>query len=137
MELCVRNKAKATISNIITYLLELPMSLILELNNCYYVLQIFNNIISISCLDQEGLVFTFKNKSCSFSHANIFYGSNKLVNGLYILKQKQEILTIENKKPMFNKSLDLSYIWQCRLRCKNETRITNLHKNRYWDQFCV
>ena len=43
--------------------------------------------------------FTFKNKSCYFSHSNKFYGSGKLINGLNIVELRQEMLTIKNKKP--------------------------------------
>ena len=61
----------------------MPLVVVLELNNYYYVLVVYMNIISISCLNQEGFTFTFKNKSCSFFHDNMFYDNGKLINGLY------------------------------------------------------
>ena len=68
-----------------TYYLSLPSGLILELDNCYYVLAMSMNIISISCLDMVGFSFIIKNNTCSIYCGDIFYGDSQLSNGLYIL----------------------------------------------------
>ena len=43
-----------------TFHLSLPLSLVLELKNCYYVSTISRNIISIPCLNLEGFQFSIK-----------------------------------------------------------------------------
>ena len=48
-----------------TYYLSLPSGLVFELDNCYYVLAMSRNIISISCLDMVGFSFIIKNNICS------------------------------------------------------------------------
>jgi hypothetical protein len=43
---CVDNRAKVASLAINTYHLSLPLVLVLELNNCYYILALCKNIIS-------------------------------------------------------------------------------------------
>lgn len=45
-----------------SFVLTLSYELILELNNCYYVLLISQNIIFISCLDTNGFHIFIKDK---------------------------------------------------------------------------
>ena len=58
-----------------TYHLSLPSGLVVELENCYFIPAINRNIISVSALDIVGFEFNIKNKCCSFSQNNMFYGS--------------------------------------------------------------
>jgi hypothetical protein len=51
MDLCVGNGAEVAALAIDTYSLSLPAGLVLELNNCYFVLALNKNIISASCLE--------------------------------------------------------------------------------------
>ena len=65
--------------------LHLPSGLVLNLNNCYLVPALSMNIISGSCLLQDGYSFKSENKGCSISMSNIFYGHAPDVNGLFLL----------------------------------------------------
>jgi hypothetical protein len=47
------NGAKVVVMAIDTYHLSLPSKLVLELNYCYYIMALCNNIISSSCLEKD------------------------------------------------------------------------------------
>ena len=85
MDLRVGNGVRVATLAIGTYYLPLPLGLVLELDNCYYVLAMSMNIISISCLDMVGFSFIIKNNTCSIYHGDIFYWDAHLSYGLYIL----------------------------------------------------
>jgi hypothetical protein len=50
----VGNGEKVVALAINTCHLSLPLVLVLELNNCYYILALCKNIISSSCLEEDG-----------------------------------------------------------------------------------
>ena len=56
------------------YPLRLPSGLVLELKNCYCVPALNKNIISYSCLEDDGYDFVIKNKYCSIFVQGMFYG---------------------------------------------------------------
>ena len=62
-----------------TYSLQLPLGLDLVLRDCYYVPAASRNLISVSCLAQEGYVISFHK-----DHYNIFYENNKVTNDFVI-----------------------------------------------------
>ena len=53
------------------------------------------NIISVSCLDNDGFTFIIKNNAITIHHEDIFYGNALLNNGLYVLN-------LETNKPIYN-----------------------------------
>jgi len=63
VDICVRNEASVAALAIGTYFLLLPSGLVLELNNCYYIPGLKRNIISASCLEEDGFEFIIKNKN--------------------------------------------------------------------------
>ena len=75
VDLWVGNGARVTALAIGTYHLSLLIGLIIELEDCYFVLAISRNIISISCLDKKGFSFLIKDNSCSIYLNEMFYGS--------------------------------------------------------------
>ena len=107
------NGAKVAALAVGTYLLSLPLGLILKLNNCYYVPAMSKNIILISCLDNEGFDFVIKNKCCSVYLNDVFYSSANMMNGLYVLDLDRQILNVDTKKARTHKS-NPSYLWHCR-----------------------
>jgi hypothetical protein len=54
VDLHVRNGAKVAALAIDTYSLSLPSGLVLELNNYYFIPALNKNIISTSCLEDDG-----------------------------------------------------------------------------------
>ena len=65
--------------------LQLPSGFILELNNCYYIPALSQNIISTSCLMSQGYELNLKDIGCSFYLNDMFYGYAPIVDGLFIL----------------------------------------------------
>ena len=65
--------------------LNLPSGFVMELDNCYCVLALSQNIISASCLMRQGYEFSIKDNSCSIYLNNMFHGFAPVVNGLFIL----------------------------------------------------
>ena len=68
-----------------SYELTLPSGLLLVLDNCYYVPTMFMNIISVSCLDNDGFSFIIKNNNCSIFLKDMFYANAYLLDGLYVM----------------------------------------------------
>ena len=128
----VGNGARVAALAVGTYYLSLPSGLVLELDNCYYVLAMSRNIISISCLNMVGLFFIIKNNTCSIYYGDIFYGDAHLSNGLYILNHdnpnEKSIYNINTKRFRSN-DLNTTYIWHCCLGQINEKSISKLHQD--------
>ena len=66
-----------------TYILYLPSGLCLNLDDCFYVPSLTQNIIYVSCLNKKGFHLNFSNNSCSIM-LNDYWGGT-LSNGFYIL----------------------------------------------------
>ncbi|KAK1667045.1 hypothetical protein QYE76_055204 [Lolium multiflorum] len=80
----VGNGSKVNVIAVGTLPLHLPSGLVLSLNNCYYVPALSMNIISGSCLMQDGYSFKSENNGCSIFMNNIFYGRAPQKNGLFL-----------------------------------------------------
>ena len=132
VDLRVGNGARVVALAIGTYYLSLPLGLVLELDNCYYVPAMSRNIISISCLDMVGFSFIIKTNTCSIYYHDIFYGDAHLSNGLYILNHDnpnaKSIYNINTKRFRSN-DLNTTYLWHYRLGHINKKRISNLHQD--------
>ena len=136
MILHVGNGARVAAMIVKTYPLRLSLRLDLVLRDCYYVPAISKNLISISCLAQEGYVISFHK-----NHCNIFYKNNKaandfLINGLYQLHIDVSVFHIEQnvnamgiKRP--RDSLNDRYLWHLRLGHIAEDRVNKLKKFGY------
>src|SRR3954471_17603256 len=75
------------------------------------------NIISGSCLLQDGYSFKSENNGCSIYMSNIFYGHAPAMNGLFLLNLKSNethIHNIEAKRCKVD-SDNPTYLWHCRL----------------------
>ena len=109
--------------------LHLTNGLIINLNNVYYVPSICKNIISVSCLDKDGYVFTISNSCMSISKDGIFYANATIQDGLYLLDENDKhILNINNKRLKVsheNKTL----LWHYRLGHISEKRIKKLQES--------
>nr|XP_051222114.1 uncharacterized protein LOC127340395 [Lolium perenne] len=81
----VGNGSKVDVIAVGTLPLHLPSGLVLNLNNCYLVPALSMNIISGSCLMQDGYSFKSENNGCSIFMNNIFYGHAPETNGLFLL----------------------------------------------------
>jgi hypothetical protein len=87
-----------------------------------------------SYLDLNGFKFIIKNKYCSFYNNDVHYGSSNYTNGLYVLDLEIPIFNINIKRNKLNNPYP-SYLWHCRLGHINETKITKLHKEWYFNPF--
>ena len=132
VDLRVGNRARGAALVVETYYLSLPSGLVLELDNCYYVLAMSRNIISIYCLDMVGFSFIIKNNTCYIYYGDIFYRDAQLSNGLYILNHDnpnaKSIYNINTKRFRSN-DLNTTYLWHCLLGHINEKRISKLHQD--------
>ena len=85
VDLRVGNGAKVAALAVGSYELTLPSRLLLVLDNCYYVPTICRNIISFSCLHNDGFSFIIKNNNCSIFHKDMFYANAYVQDGLYVM----------------------------------------------------
>ena len=74
--------------------LTLPSELVL-LKDCYYVLTMCRNIISVSCLDKDGFDFTIRDSVINIHLDGIYYGNGLLSNDQYVLN-------VDNDKSIYN-----------------------------------
>ena len=132
VDLRVGNGARVAALAVGTYYLLFPSGLVLELDNCYYVLAMSRNIISISCLDMVGFSLIIQNNTCSIYYDDIFYGDAHLSNGLYILNHDnpnaKSIYNINTKRFRSN-DLNTTYLWHYRLGHINEKCISKLYQD--------
>ncbi|KAK1601336.1 hypothetical protein QYE76_007898, partial [Lolium multiflorum] len=124
----VGNGSKVNVIAVGTLPLHLPSGLVLSLNNCYYVPALSMNIISGSCLMQDGYSFKSENNGCSIFMNNIFYGRAPQKNGLFLLdldSSNTHIHNIDAKRIKLNDNS--TYMWHCRLGHIGVKRMKKLH----------
>ncbi|KAK1678370.1 hypothetical protein QYE76_039218, partial [Lolium multiflorum] len=124
----VGNGSKVNVIAVGTLPLHLPSGLVLSLNNCYYVPALSMNIISGSCLMQDGYSFKSENNGCSIFMNNIFYGRAPQKNGLFLLdldSSDTHIHNIDAKRIKLNDNS--TYMWHCRLGHIGVKRMKKLH----------
>ena len=131
VDLRVGNGSKVAALVVGSYELTFPSGLLLVSDNCYYVPTICRNIISVSCLDNDGFSFIIKNNNCSIFHTDMFYANAYLQDGLYVMNLQKfnnsHVYNITTKKFKSN-DLNSTYLWNCRLGHINEKRISKLHQ---------
>jgi hypothetical protein len=99
LDVRVGNGAKVAVIAVDTFYLSLPSGLVLELNNCYYILALCKNIISSSCLKEvDNYEIIIKNKCYSIYYNDIFFAHCQLVNGLYVLDLEDKFICNINTK---------------------------------------
>ncbi|KAK1669957.1 hypothetical protein QYE76_058116 [Lolium multiflorum] len=124
----VGNGSKVDVIAVGTLPLHLPSGLVLSLNNCYFVPALSMNIISGSCLMQDGYSFKYENNGCSIFMNNIFYGQAPQKNGLFLLdldSSDTHIHNIDAKRIKLNDNS--TYMWHCRLGHIGVKRMKKLH----------
>jgi transposase InsO family protein len=125
----VGNNARVAALNVGIKQLHLPSGFILELNNCYFIPSLSRNIVSPSCLMEDGYTFASKDNGCVISRNGMFVASASIVNGLFILNlDDSPICNISAKKPRLNE-LSPTYMWHCRLGHISENRMKRLHND--------
>jgi hypothetical protein len=136
LDVRVGNGANVAAIVVSTFHLPLPSGLVLELNNCYCILALCNNIISSSCLEEvDGFDIIIKNKHCTIYYNGIFYAHCSLVNGLYVLDLEDKFVYNINAIRARLNDLNLTFIWHCRLVHINEKHIERLHKDDLLNSF--
>jgi hypothetical protein len=136
LDVRVSNGAKVIAIAVGTFHLSLPSRLVLELNNCYCIPTLCQNIISSSCLEEvDGYKIIIKSKHCSIYYNSIFYAHCPLVNGLYVLNlEDKSVCNINMKRAQLN-DLNTTFIGHCRLGYINEKRIERLNKDGWLNSF--
>ena len=107
----------------------------LELNNCYFVPALNKNIISVSCLEDDGFEFVIKNKCSSIFMNGMYYGRCPVVNELYVLNLEETEINNVNAKRVRKHDSNPTYLWHCRLGHIGKKRIERLHKDGLLDSF--
>jgi hypothetical protein len=104
LDIRIHNGAKVAAIAVGTFHLPLPLGLVLELNNCYYIPALCKNMISSSWLEEvDGYEIIIKNKCCLIYYNGIFYAHYPLVNGLYVLDlEGKSIYNINAKRARLN-----------------------------------
>ncbi|KAK1660603.1 hypothetical protein QYE76_048762, partial [Lolium multiflorum] len=126
----VGNGSKVDVIAVGTLPLHLPSRLVLNLNNCYLVPALSMNIISGSCLMQDGYSFKSENNGCSIYMSNVFYGHAPEMNGLFLLNLDSSDTHVHNIDAKRIKLNDNStYMWHCRLGHIGVKRMKKLHSD--------
>ena len=134
VDLRMGNGAKLAALCMGTYSLVLPNGLVLDLEDCVYVLSLVKNIISIYSLCNNGFSCLISCNECSIYFNEIKYGDGIVTNGIYVLQTNKECLTSNIYNGNSN-NLNKSLLWHSRLGHINETILTKLHKDGYFKPF--
>ena len=118
-----------------TYLLKLPSSKILELEDSYFIPKIIRNIISISLLLKQDFEINGKDNGCSISFSNEHYCNGILENGLLALSLNDNIFHINESKKWKRKEVNNIFLWHCHLGHISESRMNKLHKEEFFDPY--
>ena len=113
----VGNGCKVDVVAVGTLPLRLPSGLILVLNKCYFVPTLSMNIVSGSCLLQDGYSFKSETNSCSIYMNNLFYVHAPDRDGLFLLNldcNDSHIHNIDAKRCKISDDSAM-YMWHCRL----------------------
>ena len=115
--------------------MNLPSELCLNLDNCFYMPALTNNIIYVSYLNMKGFHLNFSNNGCHIMLNDVFYAGGTLSNGVYILDMSNTILNANGNKRKMRDNLKSSFLWHCCLGHISERRMTKLHKCRSLGSF--
>jgi len=100
IDFLVGNNARVAALNVETIQLHIPSRLILQLNNCYFVPSLSQNIVSPLCLMKDSYSFASKDNGCVISKNDIFVAFSSIMNGLFILNLVDApIYNVSAKKP--------------------------------------
>ncbi|KAJ9547457.1 hypothetical protein OSB04_020000 [Centaurea solstitialis] len=108
-----------------SYSLSLPLGLLLELENCYYVPRMIKNIISFDLLVDHGFYYKYDYKLISCFKNDIFYFKETPTNGLYVLNLQ------ESNKEVYHIRSDLPLALSARTY-KQETHRTTPERRTSW-----
>jgi hypothetical protein len=121
------NNARVAALNVGMMQLHLPSGFIMELNICYFVPSLSQNIMSPSCLMKDGYSFASEDNGCVISKNGMFVASASIVSGLFILNlDDAPVYNISAKRPWLNE-LSPTYMWHCHLGHISENRMKRLH----------
>jgi hypothetical protein len=98
VDLNIGNGVRVVALAVKTYYLTFCNELILELDNCYIIIVLFRNIISIFYLALNACNFIIEGKYCSFHNNNAYYRLGIYINDLYIFYLEMLLFNINSKK---------------------------------------
>jgi len=98
VDLNIGNGVRVVALAVKTYYLTFCNELILELDNCYIIIVLFRNIISIFYLALNACNFIIEGKYCSFHNNNAYYRLGIFINDLYIFYLEMLLFNINSKK---------------------------------------
>nr|GEY56701.1 zinc finger, CCHC-type [Tanacetum cinerariifolium] len=120
LSLYVGDGHRAIVEAIGTYHLELPIGLVIVLNNCHYVLSITRGVILVSRLFGDGFINRFDdNNVILVSKNNLVYFMVVPWDGIFEIDMScsntndRSMYATTNKRAKIN--LDSSLLWHCRL----------------------
>ncbi|KAJ9546753.1 hypothetical protein OSB04_019296 [Centaurea solstitialis] len=118
-----------------SYSLSLPSCLVLELDNCYYIPNMINNVLSFDLLVDQGFYYKYDYKMISVFKNNIFYFKATPVNGLYTVNLQDNSSEIYHISKRSKDIEDQTYLWHCRLGHINKKRVELLLKGGFLGTF--
>ncbi|GJV60935.1 retrotransposon protein, putative, ty1-copia subclass [Tanacetum coccineum] len=127
LSLYMGNGMHATVEAIRSFDLILPSGLIIVLDSCHFASTITSGVVSISCLVNNGYIYTFTNYGIFVSKDNVFYFNAILRDVIYEIDMHN---LYPNGSYMYNVSnkrakhvLDSYYLWHYRLGHINKKRM--------------
>jgi hypothetical protein len=125
----VGNNARVAALSVGTMQLHLPSGFIMELNNCYFVPSLSQNIISPSCLMMDGYPFASENNGCVISKNDMFVASGPIKNGLFVLNLDDSPICNVSAKGLLPNDLSPTYMWHCCLGHISDKRMKKFHSD--------
>ncbi|GKD36048.1 zinc finger, CCHC-type containing protein, partial [Tanacetum coccineum] len=122
LSLYMGNGMRAAVEAIGSFDLILPSGLIIILDYCHFAPTIIRGVVSISRLVENGYIHIFMTYGISVSKANVFYFNAIDMHNLY--PNVSSTFNVSNKRVKY--SLELFYLWHCRLGHINKKRMDKL-----------
>nr|GEZ01568.1 hypothetical protein [Tanacetum cinerariifolium] len=130
LSLYVGNGQREAVEAIGVFYLCLPSGLNIVLNNCHYAPSITREVISDSCLYEDGFINCFLNNTIQVSRNNMVYFSTIPRDGIFKIDLSNSytnesfIYAVSNKRAKLD--LDSTLLWHCRLGHIIKKRIEKL-----------
>lgn len=105
--------------------LSLPSRFILELSNCYFIPRLCKNIISGSCLINDGYSYKSENNGFSIYYKDMLYGFAPIIGGLFNMNLECEKHVYNINVKRLKRTDNTTYMWH---RCLGQIRKKHIQK---------
>ncbi|GJT27671.1 zinc finger, CCHC-type containing protein [Tanacetum coccineum] len=131
LKLYVGNGMRAVVQAIVSFDLFIPNGLVIVLDNWHYAPSITRGVVSLSCLVDNGYMYTFMNYGIIVMKDGVFYFNANPRDGIYEIDVHNPYPNVSSIYNVSNKRAKraLDYLWHCHLGHINKKCIEKLQRD--------